>query len=368
MLTRIGRIGLLFVLPLLNGCAILMSAQIPEERPPSGLRAGLTRYYVDKHYGYPIAATEPGNDGNWEKICFVDGLSYEARHARQVVHVSLDVCTYYIWEVIGTPFELCALAIGYPEYVYYLKWDRDGKLVEAINGDDEDGKKLSKSLKWAWTLPVGHSVEKSNEVRNNVIDGILKRDDAEDDLSSNNRDIAQVDNADNGLPNKKAYEIKHIKRECGNDGNDFVYSFEVDMSDCDLVTMRTARKEVREAIYADYKEEFLDFQSDFDGRFVRVIVQWHQEGSILRGRARVVFPKVTKLEYVSGTRKITVELEFDEAMQAEVVRAFAKKTAENLARDKNVLLKAGETPEEAPYTSLDERMGVKTGVWRFAVE
>lgn len=365
MLTRIGRIGLLFMLPLLNGCAILMSAQIPEERPPSGLRAGLTRYYVDKHYGYPIAATEPGNDGNWEKICFVDGLSYEARHARQVVHVSLDVCTYYIWEVIGTPFELCALAIGYPEYVYYLKWDRDGKLVEAINGDDEDGKKLSKSLKWAWTLPVGHSEEKSNEVRNNVIDGILKRDDAEDDLSSNNRDIAQVDNADNGLPNKKAYEIKHIKRECG---NDFVYSFEVDMSDCDLVTMRTARKEVREAIYADYKEEFLDFQSDFDGRFVRVIVQWHQEGSILKGRARVVFPKVTKLEYVSGTRKINVELEFDEAMQAEVVRAFAKKTAENLARDKNVLLKAGETPEEAPYTSLDERMGVKTGVWRFAVE
>ena len=77
---------------------------------------------------------------------------------------------------------------------------------------------------------------------------------------------------------------------------------------------------------------------------------------------------MTKLEYVSGTRKITVELEFDEAMQAEVVRTFAKKTAENLARDKNVLLKAGETPEEAPYTSLDERMGVKTGVWRFAVE
>ena len=365
MLTRIGRIGLLLMLPLLNGCAILMSAQIPEERPPSGLRAGLTRYYVDKHYGYPIAATEPGTDGNWEKICFVDGLSYEARHTRQVVHLSLDVCTYYIWEIIGTPFELCALAIGYPEYIYYLKWDRDGKLVEAINGDDEGGKKLSKSLKWTWTLPAGHPVEKSNEVRNNVVDSILKLDDTEDDLTANNRHIVQVDNADNEQPNKKAYEIKYIKRE---GDNDFVYSFEVDLSDCDLAIMRTARKEVRETIYADYKEELMDSKPDFDGRFVRVIVQWNQEGSSLKGRARVVFPKVTKLEYVSVTRKINVELEFDEAMQAEVVRAFAKKTAENLARDKNVVVKAGETPEEAPYMSLDERIGVKTGVWKFAVE
>ena len=49
-------------------------------------------------------------------------------------------------------------------------------------------------------------------------------------------------------------------------------------------------------------------------------------------------------------------------------KLFAKKTAENLARDKNILLKAGETPEEAPYMSLDERIGVKTGMWKFAVE
>ena len=203
--------------------------------------------------------------------------------------------------------EVCAWAIGYPECEYYLKWGKDDKLL----------------------------------------------------------DILQVDNADNGQPNKKAYEIKYIKRESG---NGFAYSFELEMPDRDLATMRKARKQIRSAIYADYKEKFLDFQSDFDGRFVRVIVQWNQEGSSLKGRARVVFPKVTKLEYVSGTRKINVELEFDEAMQAEVVRAFAKKTAENLARDKNILLKAGETPEEAPYMSLDERMGVKTGMWKFAVE
>ena len=341
-----------------------MAAHLPEERSPDLLKAGVDSSWVDRNYGYPIAAGLDASGCNVEQIQFVDGVSKGQRQARIVVHGVLDYCTLCIWEVVATPFEVCAWAIGYPSYVYYLVYDDDGKLIRAVNADSDEGLRY-KLLPWVVTPIEGLAVNESPDVRNRIVDSILKKEDMKDDLTADNRGITQVDKADNGQPYKKAYEIKHIERESG---NDFVYSFEVDMSDCGFATMRTARKEVREAIYADYKEEFLDFQSDFDGRFVRVIVQWNQEGSRLKGRARVVFPKVTKLEYVSGTKKINVELEFDEAMQAEVVRAFAKKTAENLARDKNILLKVGETPEEAPCMSLDERMGVKTGMWKFAVE
>ena len=116
-------------LPLLGGCAFLMAAHLPEERSPDLLKAGVDSSWVDRNYGYPIAAGLDASGCNVEQIQFVDGVSKGQRQARIVVHGVLDYCTLCIWEVVATPFEVCAWAIGYPSYVYYLVYDDDGKQI-----------------------------------------------------------------------------------------------------------------------------------------------------------------------------------------------------------------------------------------------
>jgi hypothetical protein len=143
----------LFLLPMMllsQGCAMFMACDLPVARPPEALVQGVSQARVDHIYGSPIAAGMSADNTEYiEQVEFVDGVPMGWKFARIFIHVGLDVNTFFLWEIPGTIIESCNAT--YPEYTYYLVYDKDNTLVRAIPADSEEGAAISK-LPW-----VNHS-------------------------------------------------------------------------------------------------------------------------------------------------------------------------------------------------------------------
>ena len=122
-----------------------------KSRPPEALSKGTNRAWVDMVYGAPIAlgVTEDGRE-YIEQIQFVDGIRVGWRIFRLCAHVTLDVCTFGIWEVIAFPYELYTQK-HYLEYSYFVVYDTQNKVVRKIGIDTAEGQKL---LKMPWASPL----------------------------------------------------------------------------------------------------------------------------------------------------------------------------------------------------------------------
>ena len=350
---RIGVISLSLLLPLLSGCAILMSSHLPLERSPAGLCAGVRRCDVDRGYGFPVAAAVTDEKGEVvEKIHFVDGVPKANRDTRMIVHGTLDYCTFCLWELVGTPFELCAMAIGHPKYVYYIVYDADGKIVKAVDGATEEGK-MYQSLSWGKTMPSTLPMNESAVVRNWVVDRILAGDDKVDVLSVG--DVAESRPA--GCLYKMKQYTTHAK------GSDAYCSFSLELEDvADDVTIRKVRHELRRYIRDDYCENMRGESLIDDDQYIVVDIRWNVDGCTIKGVASVLRPKKVEVKHnynaITGDVDVEVKIDALQASQLPDARSFARgvalRVAEDLAREKNIVLTTGKRPVDGKYKSENE--------------
>lgn len=84
------------------------------------------------------------------------------KFARIFIHVGLDLNAYFLWEFPGTIIE--SVNSTYPEYTYYLVYDKENNLVRAIPGDSEEGGCISN---YSWvnhTFDLWRDCDGVNEV------------------------------------------------------------------------------------------------------------------------------------------------------------------------------------------------------------
>ena len=154
-----------FAVQFAGGCAVMIAGSLPVERPPDGLRVGAPRWWVDRNYGYPVAAGSGEGGAMGEQVQFVDGVSRGWKATRIVVHSVLDYATYCIWEAAGTPLELASKAFGYPSYTYYLVYGGDGNVSRVVAADTEEGVRYSE-MPWSAPRDAGLPFNRCPQVRN----------------------------------------------------------------------------------------------------------------------------------------------------------------------------------------------------------
>lgn len=141
---------LLLILPFclaFQGCAIIMSANLPVARSPEKLNNKIHQNVVDETYGAPIAAGMSKNGTEYiEQIQFIDGVPIKWKITRIITHSLLDAITYFIWEIPGTYIETSHS--NYPEYTYFVIYDSDNYVVRTVPYDSHEGQQLAK-LPWA---------------------------------------------------------------------------------------------------------------------------------------------------------------------------------------------------------------------------
>ena len=160
---RMSRIVSCMIVPLLGGCSIIMASKLPIARPPEKLVEGVDRDFVDGHYGYPLAIGKNDAGLYTEQIQFIDGTPIGWKIARCCIHGGLDACTWFLWEFIGTPIELCNMK--YPIYVYFVIYDENNQIVRTVNADTPEGKKYM-ALDW--------SVPRDPDLKVNLNDNVRK--------------------------------------------------------------------------------------------------------------------------------------------------------------------------------------------------
>lgn len=160
---RMIRIVSCMIVPLLGGCSIIMASKLPIARPPEKLVEGVDRDFVDGHYGYPLAIGKNDAGLYTEQIQFIDGTPIGWKIARCCIHGGLDACTWFLWEFIGTPIELCNMK--YPIYVYFVIYDENNQIVRTVNADTPEGKKYM-ALDW--------SVPRDPDLKVNLNDNVRK--------------------------------------------------------------------------------------------------------------------------------------------------------------------------------------------------
>ncbi|MDJ0947146.1 MAG: hypothetical protein QNJ30_27145 [Kiloniellales bacterium] len=95
--------ALLLAAPLLSGCSVGMAAAGTEDPNLAVCKAGATRLDIERELGGPRDTTQH-DDGSLECVYEYE-IGNEPSPGRAVVHGTLDVLTFGIWELVGTPIE-----------------------------------------------------------------------------------------------------------------------------------------------------------------------------------------------------------------------------------------------------------------------
>ena len=90
--------------PGLAACSVGMAASGDEPKNLSLLRPGVPRADIEREFGKPISSS-PSQDGRSIDTYKIE-LGNEPSAGRAVGHAALDVLTFGLWEVVGTPIEM----------------------------------------------------------------------------------------------------------------------------------------------------------------------------------------------------------------------------------------------------------------------
>ncbi len=118
---------LLCVALLSSGCSVLMAANRESYRGDVGvIQEGVSRTEVIAELGQPDSFFKPETGGFDDRYV----LDPEAHHTwvkvgTVVVHLGADLFTGFLWELVGTPYEL---AVRDRKVIYHLAYNPDGKL------------------------------------------------------------------------------------------------------------------------------------------------------------------------------------------------------------------------------------------------
>ena len=329
---------------------MIMAGHLPDARPPEEIRVGLNRAFIDRNYGFPIAFNVDDSGCVVEQIQFVDGVSKESKQSRIVLHGALDYCTFCIWELVATPFELCAWAIGYPTYVYFLEFDENERLVRAVNADSAEGQRY---LEQAWTIPIEKGVAKkglafndSANVHNAMIDEIVRKTFAGDITTP---DVPTVVDPD---AKRTLYELTSLRRDKENSLS-YHFALKVTAGEITIGTISAIRRDLYKAIIADYAES----HAIRDRSVIRadLVKDLNFSNRQMDGVVAVFSAEpVALMDYNHENRKGRITVRFDVGVNPKVARNWAVKNIETLVRDKNIQLTTGEKPPKGNYYSVGE--------------
>ena len=125
---RISLLALLVVFMTTSGCSVFMAASRSSYRGDvKVIKEGASRPEIVTELGEPDSSYKPETGGfddryqldpeahrTWVKVCTVIG------------HLGADLVTGFLWELVGTPYEL---AVRDRLVIYHLAYNTDGKLA-----------------------------------------------------------------------------------------------------------------------------------------------------------------------------------------------------------------------------------------------
>ena len=118
---RAAAILLVLAVPVLSSCSVGMAMSGTDDPNLAACRVGATRADIQAEVGPPIF-TEVRDDGETE-CTYEDQLGNEPSIGRAVAHGSLDVLTFGLWEIVGTPVE----AVQGETYQMTVVYGADGR-------------------------------------------------------------------------------------------------------------------------------------------------------------------------------------------------------------------------------------------------
>lgn len=111
-----------------SGCSVFLAARQPKKKNLAVINGGMSRSVVIAELGQPVV-TEDRNGKKVDVFSFQQGYKTWVKVTRAVMHGLLDIGTFFIWEIIGTPIEIVADGEQVKVEVIY----GNDNLVEAVN-------------------------------------------------------------------------------------------------------------------------------------------------------------------------------------------------------------------------------------------
>ena len=139
----------------LCGCAAVKATQQPGKKNLEVLNPGTPRTHVIAELGAPMWSEE--RDGETVDVfAFKQGYSKGAKAGRALLHVTGDVLTWGLWEIVGIPAESLADGSDVKVEITY-DHDRNVKSLDVIAGQDviTPRRWFRRKSKPAKTPPVG---------------------------------------------------------------------------------------------------------------------------------------------------------------------------------------------------------------------
>jgi len=119
-----------------TGCAVKQAMDQPDKKDVSVLTEGKPRYRVIGELGKPVDSKTLENGNKVDVYSFIQGYSKGVKAARALGHGVMDVATFGLWEVIGSPAEAIASGNKVIVRVHYDKNDLIEKII-TLKGKDE---------------------------------------------------------------------------------------------------------------------------------------------------------------------------------------------------------------------------------------
>lgn len=119
---------LLSVAVLSSGCSVLMAANRESYRGDvEVIKEGVSRSEVIAELGQPDSFFKP-ETGGFDDRYILDPEAHRTwvKVGTVVVHLGADLVTAFLWELVGTPYEL---AVRDRKVIYHLAYNPDGKLM-----------------------------------------------------------------------------------------------------------------------------------------------------------------------------------------------------------------------------------------------
>jgi hypothetical protein len=123
---------LCLILLLLTGCSVGMAMSGTEIQDTSILFLGAPRHVVMTKIGPPETSTKNEDGERIDSYLITKGN--EPSIGRAAVHAGLDVLSFGLWEVVGTPLEMGAGRENKSRYI--ILYDKDDKIkdIQRITG------------------------------------------------------------------------------------------------------------------------------------------------------------------------------------------------------------------------------------------
>ena len=109
---------------LLSGCSVRMAATGTEEPNLAVCRIGASITEIERELGAPVRSRDLASGG--QECIYEYELGNEPSPGRAAAHATLDVLSFGLWELIGTPYE----AIGGSKYQLIVLYDAEGRATE----------------------------------------------------------------------------------------------------------------------------------------------------------------------------------------------------------------------------------------------